>query len=78
MGIPVEEQARTFGACAVQTFVPIRRLPASLREEEETLAGQEATALHQIRLSQPTPGEEVLLPYGFLPGFWAIVARSNT
>lgn len=78
MGIPVEEQGRTFGACAVQTFVPIRRLAASFREEEEMLAGQEAAVLHQIRLAQPTPGEEVLLPYGFLPGFGAIAGRFNT
>lgn len=67
MGIPVEERTQTFGACSVQTFVPIRRLPASFRNEEETLAGQEAAALHQLRLSRPTPGEEVLLPHGFLP-----------
>jgi len=78
MGIPVVEPAGTFGACAVQTFVPIRRLPASLREEEETLAAQEAVALHQIRLSSPTPGEEVLLPYGFLPSLHTIAGRSRT
>lgn len=67
MGIPVEEHSQTFGACAVQTFVPIRRLSASFREEEDTLAGQEAAALHQLTRSRSIPGEEVLLPYGFLP-----------
>jgi Fe-S-cluster containining protein len=77
MGIPVEEHSQTFGACAVQTFVPIRRLSSSFREEEDTLAGQEAAALHQLKQSRSTAGEEVLLPYGFLPGFGAIVGRSR-
>jgi len=67
MGIPVEEHSQTFGACAVQTFVPIRRLPSAFRDEEDSLAGQEAAALQQLKRSRSMAGEEVLLPYGFLP-----------
>jgi Fe-S-cluster containining protein len=45
MGIPNQERGLTHGACAVQTFVPIVRLPASFRAEEATLAHQETMAL---------------------------------
>jgi hypothetical protein len=55
------------GACNVQTFIPIVRLSASLRAEEDELARQEASALEHHRMVEKTDGEEVFLPYGFLP-----------
>ncbi|HEY5626951.1 MAG TPA: YkgJ family cysteine cluster protein [Nitrospira sp.] len=67
MGIPAEQAGITNGACQVQTFVPIVRLSTSLRTEEDQLAQQEASALEQIRLERQAEGEELLLPYGFLP-----------
>lgn len=67
MGIPEEDASLVNGACAVQTFVPIVRLPASLRAEEERLAHREAVRLEEVREAAGAEGEEVLLPYGFLP-----------
>lgn len=67
MGIPVEEEGTVHGACAVQTFVPLIRLSRSLRQEEEFLARQEAHELDHLRRDRRITGEEVLLPYGFLP-----------
>jgi len=67
MGLPIEEGSLTQGACSVQTFVPIRRLPATFRDEEQCLADKEAMVLNQFRLTRRIQGEEVLLPYGFLP-----------
>jgi Fe-S-cluster containining protein len=67
MGIPVEHGASTQGACSVQSFVPLVRLSASIRKEEEHLARQEADALERCRARTGVRGEEVLLPYGFLP-----------
>ncbi|MEW6248070.1 MAG: YkgJ family cysteine cluster protein [Nitrospirota bacterium] len=67
MGIPVEEGETVHGACAVQTFVPVLRLSRSLRQEEEHLARQEADELDRLRRDRRISGEEVLLPYGFLP-----------
>lgn len=66
MGIPTEERGQVTGACAVQTFVPIVRLSASLRSEEQELAGQEAEELDAHRTISGAEGEEMLLPYGFL------------
>lgn len=63
MGIPVETGGLVQGACAVQTAIPIVRLPRALREEEDRLAEQEAAAL----AAMPGPGEDVLITYGFLP-----------
>jgi Fe-S-cluster containining protein len=65
MGIPVESDQISAGACEVQTAVPIRRLPHALREEEDRLAEQEAAELRR-RGDRPECGEELLLPYGFL------------
>ncbi len=67
MGIPLEEVGMVHGACAVQTFVPLIRLSRSLRHEEEHLAQQEANELDRLRRDRQISGEEVLLPYGFLP-----------
>ncbi len=67
MGIPTEEGGLTVGACQVQTFVPIVRLPASLRVEEERLAQVEAAAIEAARAEDAASGEELWLPFGFLP-----------
>ena len=67
MGIPVESDGIVQGACAIQTSVPLIRLSQSLRHEEDRLAGQEAEELAQLRDRQRMLGEELLLPYAFLP-----------
>ena len=66
MGIPTEEGGVTSGACEVQTFIPIFRLSAAMRAEEDELARREARALERYCLDKKTDGEELLLPYGFL------------
>lgn len=67
MGIPIEQSGRVQGASEVQTFVPIKRVPQALRDEEDQLAAQEQTALDSLPTTLPVQGEEGLLPYGFLP-----------
>ncbi|MBH0180018.1 MAG: hypothetical protein HP491_19695 [Nitrospira sp.] len=67
MGIPVESEGIVQGACAIQISVPLIRLSPSLRHEEDRLAGEEAEQLVQLRDRQKMPGEELLLPYAFLP-----------
>jgi hypothetical protein len=67
MGIPTEDRGLTHGACEVQTFIPILRLPSSFRKEEDRLAQEEAAALETLRQNTGLRGEEVFLPYGFLP-----------
>lgn len=66
MGIPTEEQGLVQGACEIQTFVPIRRLPPSIREQERQLAHREAAALGQLCRQRKAEGEEILLAYGFV------------
>jgi len=66
MGIPTEDRGLAHGACEVQTFIPIIRLPAAFREEEGRLAQEEAASLDVLRLVTGSTGEEVFLPYGFL------------
>ena len=66
MGIPTEREGVTSGACEVQTFIPIVRLSASIRAEEDELARQEAQVLENCRSAENAEGEELLLPYGFL------------
>jgi hypothetical protein len=67
MGIPTEDRGLAHGACEVQTFIPILRLPSALREEEDRLAQEENASLDRLRRATGSTGEEVLLPYGFLP-----------
>ena len=66
MGIPTEDRGLTHGACEVQTFIPIVRLPSAFREEEDRLVQEEATSLEALRRATGSTGEEVFLPYGFL------------
>jgi hypothetical protein len=54
-----------YGACGIQTFVPITRLTASLEAEERELARREADELAALP-EVAAEGEEILLPYGFL------------
>ncbi len=65
-GIPTESGGTVEGACSVQTSVPVVRLPAAIREEEDRLAEQEAAALGELRDTVTSAGEEVWLAYGFL------------
>ena len=67
MGIPTEDRGLAHGACEVQTFIPILRLPSVFREEEERFALEEAASLETLRQATGSTGEEVFLPYGFLP-----------
>lgn len=66
MGIPTDDGHIVEGACEIQSFVPIRRLPASLREEEDRLARSEAEELAAERRRTKAGGEELLLPFAFL------------
>lgn len=67
MGIPSEVDGVVHGACAVQTSVPLVRLSQSLRREETCLVEAEADALALLRQGEGAQGEELLLPYAFLP-----------
>ena len=66
MGIPTEDRGLVYGACDVQTFIPIVRLSSSFRQEEERLAQEEAASLNELHRATKSTGEEVFLPYGFL------------
>jgi hypothetical protein len=66
MGIPTEDRGLTHGACEIQTFIPIVRLPSAFREEEHRLLQEEAASLEALRQTTGSTGEEVFLPYGFL------------
>ena len=66
MGIPTESGGLVEGACEVQTAVPLVRLPAAIREEEDRFTEQEAAALERLRDDAPLAGDEVWLAYGFL------------
>lgn len=78
MGVPVENDGIVQGACAIQTSVPLIRLSASLRHEEDRLAGEEAVELTRLRNRQRMPGEELLLPYAFLSDISNEVPRGVT
>ena len=67
MGLPVESEGIAHGACEVQTFVPVIRVSQALRQEEDRLAETEARLINEQRHITSHDGEEVLLPYGFLP-----------
>ena len=66
MGIPTRQDAIVNGACPIQTFVPIARLSASLETEEQELATAEAALLERLP-EVKAGGEEILLPYAFVP-----------
>ena len=66
MGIPTEDRGLAHGACEVQTFIPVLRLPSAFREEEDRLAQEEAASLEALRRATGSTGEEVFLPYGFI------------
>ncbi|HKY71036.1 MAG TPA: YkgJ family cysteine cluster protein [Nitrospira sp.] len=65
MGIPTQQDAMVYGACEVQTFVPIVRLSTSLAAEEHTLAKEEAVELAALP-EVAEQGEEIFLPYAFI------------
>jgi len=67
MGIPTESDGMVQGACTVQTAVPVIQLSPTFRIEENQLAEQEAVHLAILSRAHPDEGEEILLPYGFLP-----------
>jgi Fe-S-cluster containining protein len=67
MGIPPDQDGCVEGACDIQTAVPIIRLSPPFREEEDRLAGEESQQLTALRLKLQCQGEELLLPYAFLP-----------
>lgn len=67
MGIPQDEDGSVEGACKIQTAVPIIRLSPPFRAEEDRLAREEASQLAALRLKLQCQGEELLLPYAFLP-----------
>jgi Fe-S-cluster containining protein len=67
MGIPLVSEGRADGACHVQTFVPIRPLPHSLLREEDRLVAREMALLDESETMPGGSGEELFLPYGFLP-----------
>ena len=66
MGIPTEADGRVDGACAVQTSVPVIRLPLALRQEEDSLAKTEAAGLASMHRETACQGEEIFLPFAFL------------
>ena len=67
MGIPSDVDGVVHGACVIQHSVPLIRLSRALRQEENLLAGAEAEQLAQLRHQRRAQGEELLLPYAFLP-----------
>lgn len=67
MGLPKDDGGLVSGACAVQTAVPVIRLPTTIREEENQLAGMEVEELEALRHLQGAEGEELFLPFAFLP-----------
>lgn len=67
MGTPVESDGVVAGACDVQTFVPITRLSAALRRQEQDILASEGEILMALRQARGISGEDLFLPFGFLP-----------
>jgi len=67
MGIPTDEAGLVQGACEIQTSVPLIRLSRVLRQEENILTQEEEVELNRLHARLHTAGEEILLPYTFLP-----------
>jgi len=67
MGIPIDEDGVVQGACEIQTAVPVVRLPHVYRQEEDSLAELEAQELETPKDDGLPAGDEIFLPYGFLP-----------
>lgn len=67
MGVPSDADGLVDGACAVQTAVPVIRLSSALREEEDRLAALEAEQLEALHHQQGGEGEEIFLPFAFVP-----------
>jgi hypothetical protein len=67
MGVPPDDGVCVSGACAVQTAVPLIRLSKTIREGENHLARMEAEEIEVLRRYEGAEGEELLLPYAFLP-----------
>ncbi|MEQ1795369.1 MAG: YkgJ family cysteine cluster protein [Nitrospira sp.] len=77
MGIPPEQDGCVEGACEIQTAIPIIRLSSTFREEEDRMAGEESQQLTALHLKLQCPGEELLLPYAFLPRENRLVSPPN-
>lgn len=67
MGIPSEVSGIVQGACAVQTSIPLVRLSPSVRQEEDRLAEEETNQLMRLHRQMGAEGEELFMPYAFLP-----------
>ena len=67
MGVPQDDGVLVSGACAVQTAVPLIRVSKAIREEENHLARMEAEEIEALRDRLGVEGDEVLLPFAFLP-----------
>ncbi|WP_447979108.1 YkgJ family cysteine cluster protein [Candidatus Nitrospira bockiana] len=65
-GLPIETGGVIQGACEVQTFVPLIKPSAVLRDQEEALAREEADLIEALQRETGEPEEEVLLPYAFV------------
>jgi Fe-S-cluster containining protein len=65
MGLPTEMEGLTFGACEIQTSVPVVRMPAMFQDDEDRIAGEEAMLIEQEQERTKQAGEEILLTYGF-------------
>ncbi len=67
MGIPSDVDGVVHGASAIQTSFPLIRLSRALRQGEKLLAGPEAEQLAHLCHQHTAQGEELLLPYAYLP-----------
>ena len=77
MGIPQHDGVHVSGACAVQTAVPLIRVSKAIREDENHLARMEAEEIESLRDRLGVEGEEVLLPFAFLPEVAQVVTTEE-